>query len=930
MLALTMLALTMVWPAPGAALEREGQIAVPSWERLTEREQELWVTQGVHAPASHLNTQAQRRAQGLVTQLKVAVLLVDFPDLPADRVTHTPEYFENLLFSRGVRPTPSVAEYLSLSSGGRLELTGEIRGWFTVSQERNTYTNGAGGLSYYPVNSQRLVEEVIGLADDTINFAHFDSEGPDGIADSGDDDEILDAIFVIHAGPGRESGGTTPDDFVSVYWWTPVPIPTDGVFGRFFILNSEEGTIGIFLHELGHLLGLPDLYDTDGGSFGLGQWSLMAGGFLLDQGTQPSDFDAWSKSKLGFVDTITLLQNQKDFVIPPVADSHEIYRLWRGGGGTTQYFLIENRRRIGLDAALPSEGLFIYHVDETLPSNRTPNHYKVALEQADGLFQLENRFNDSSIGDDGDPYHAGDTFGRYTIPNSVDYRGEGSEVSVFNIRGPGPAGEMTADLSVEPGPLVDLVDLNLVELVGDGDGLLSAGELIGVSPGIAVSRFPATGVLIRAMSSDPSGTLLDSERVLGLIAAEDVVAPTQPFRIQIAAEVPTDPYGLDLQFEVQWDDAPPRIISVELGIGTVVGREDDFDIPSPGWTHASVRPTAIDQWQYGPSYGVNGTPGFKNGYFNGGFVSGADAVLTSPPILIPANATLLFDQIVDIVNNDPEKPRAGGVVEISVNGGDWQTAFPRGGYPAFYRGSHLEWIGRPIFTETVNDGLFYTVGIDLSSFAGSVRVRFRFFSETSTRVGKGWHIDNVRIVTDVTPVRVVSAEAAIMGEDVHLNWTLASPTPIRVRWVRGTVLAAAQVVGTGWLPGSETGTLIDKGAARHLPTNYWLEGLERDGSIDRWGPWAVTGEPQAMVWRMQQNPSHGVSRFSWPSALPAGAILEIFDVRGSLVFSSPLDLAPGTFAWDGERHTGGRVSPGVYFARIKNSEWKPIRLVRLP
>ena len=42
--------------------------------------------------------------------------------------------------------------------------------------------------------------------------------------------------------------------------------------------GTSISTIGVFAHEFGHALGLPDLYDTDYTSEGVGNWSLMAGG----------------------------------------------------------------------------------------------------------------------------------------------------------------------------------------------------------------------------------------------------------------------------------------------------------------------------------------------------------------------------------------------------------------------------------------------------------------------------------------------------------------------------------------------------------------------------------------------------------------------------------------------------------------------------
>jgi immune inhibitor A len=932
-LAVVFLSAILLYAVGPAGPAGAGEDRVPAWRNLTPQEARRFVDQGIDEPATHLLGQAADRAAGAVTELRVVAVLVDFPDLPADRVQHSREYFEQLLFSRGELPNRSVAEYLSRSSAGRLELSGEVRGWFTVPQNHTYYTNGYSGIGYFPRNSQSLAVDAFLLANGTINYAHFDNEGADGVPDSGDDDELVDGFLVIHAGPGREAGGTGPDDFISLFWYLP-KTAADGVFGRYFTLTSEEGNIGVILHEMGHLLGLPDLYDTDGGSFGLGAWSMMAGGSNLEEGRRPADFDPWCKTRLGFADVINISQNAKQVPIAPTVDSGVVYRLWREGVLGQEYFLLENRRQSGLDAALPGQGLLIFHVDESLNNNRNPNHYRVALEQADGLYQLENRFGDPSFGDAGDPFAAGDAFGRYTIPNSTSYEGSDSFVHVFNLSEPDSAGVVSVDFSVNAGPLVEVADINPAEITGNGDGLLSPGELIGIAPRITISRAPAGNLKVVARSLDPLGVLLDQEFVIGTVPPNQTVTLADPFRIQVSPDIPSDPYGLGLQLELAWDDAPGRIIPVELGIGSVVGRDDTFENPDHGWTHAQVRPSAPDQWTYGATVGEDGSAGFRYGYFNGGFRRGSDAVLVSPPVLLPANARLLFDHRIDVHNPDSLRVQAGGVIEISVNGSDWQVAFPEGGYPRTFYGDHVDWFGRPMFSGPAPAPDFATVRVDLSQYTGALRVRFRFFSEVEVRIGTGWIIDNVRVINDVTPVRVLSASAAVAGNDVELRWELAAPLPSRLRWRRGPTAASAVPV-TDWLTAFETGAALDPGGASALPSAYWMEALDRAGETETWGPLAATaGEGSRRPWRLLANPSRSLTRFAWNAPLSGDARIEIFDVRGRLVASGPAG-ATGTYAWDGRDHAGRPSAPGIYFARIRDAgpgarAFPPLRVVRLP
>ncbi len=607
-----------------------------------------------------------------------------------------------------------------------------------------------------------------------------------------------------------------------------------------------------------------------------------------------------------------------------------MYRLWANGAGDTEYFLLENRQPMGIDAALPGGGLLIYHVDERAPNNDNPNHYKVALEQADGLYQLENRYGAVSFGDAGDPYTAGQAFWRYSSPSNRSYSGDDTYVSVFGITGPGADGVVTANLHVQPGPVVDVPSVNMTELEGNGDGLVSGGETAGVFPRIAVSRKPVQDLRIHVISEDPRAVVLDADLDLGPVAAGSTLVPADPIRVRISGDLPSDPYGLPLRLELGWENAPVRRVPVELGLGTRVGSAEDFENPPLSWTHQPVRPTAVDQWTYGAAYG-NHSAGFKFGFAKSGFYKGSDAALTSPPVLLPPDAELSFDSLVDIIFPDSGEVLAGGVVEISVNGGDWTVATPREGYSAFFGGANPDYAAKPVFAGEPADARFATYHVNLSEYVGSVRVRFHFFSEAESRLGLGWWIDNVAISSGNTPVRVLSASAELRGADVLLSWRLAEPLPLRVRWLAGAGAAAVHPVGAGWIPAEASGSLLDAGGAARLPAGYWLEGENRDGSVERWGPWTVTGSGVALrPWRVLANPTRGTMEFAWSVTLPPGAALEIFDVSGRLVSTRALPAVPGTAVWDGRDRNGRSAPPGIYFARISGTRLEPLRVVRLP
>ncbi len=256
--------------------------------------------------------------------------------------------------------------------------------------------------------------------------------------------------------------------------------------------------MGVFAHEYGHALGLPDLYDTNyepDGSSGLGSWGMMAGGSWngnLRGGDTPSHFSAYCKLALGFVQAVNLVFNDpqdpspKSILqaeIPQVESEPVIYRLVNDDYWG-EYWLVENRQKVGFDASLPGHGLCIYHIDTYESGNDVPGNYRVALEQADGLDALAFGGSGSS-GDAGDPYPGSTNsrnFNNITTPNSKTHLDVTTEIGVWNISDSDSL--MYADLEAgytHPWPV--FYPDNPIQFTdpapgGDGDGLMEPGETI--------------------------------------------------------------------------------------------------------------------------------------------------------------------------------------------------------------------------------------------------------------------------------------------------------------------------------------------------------------------------------------------------------------------------------------------------------------------
>jgi immune inhibitor A len=381
--------------------------------------------------------------QILTSTGRAIVLLVDFNDNLADTANYPTSHYDDLLFSVGTYPSGSMRDYYIENSYGTFEVVGENSGWHRMPQTYAYYVDGQRGFGTYPRNAQKLTEDAVLEADPYVDFSQYDNDGPDGIPDSGDDDGYVDALFVVHAGPGYETTGNV-NQIHSHAWVTNGPVSVDGVLVYRYSMEPEDGKIGVFCHEFGHVLGLPDLYDYGYDSRGAGYWSLMAGGSWGGGGTTPVHFDGWSKTELGFVTPIVPATNLIDVAILNVEQNPEIYQVMTDGIIDKQYFVVEHRRKIGFDTSCRGQGLVIYHVDTKQTNNDNQMcgaghpHYLVAVEQADGECDLEY---DRNSGDAGDPWpglngtgNPNRAFNLLSTPNTNKYNDDSTGVAVYNIR----------------------------------------------------------------------------------------------------------------------------------------------------------------------------------------------------------------------------------------------------------------------------------------------------------------------------------------------------------------------------------------------------------------------------------------------------------------------------------------------------------------
>lgn len=344
------------------------------------------------------------------------------------------------LFGGARGDTLSYLEYWREVSGGLLEVTGAVAPWITLPSEASYYL---AEDEYGWARFGRIVEfreQAVHAADQALDFGRFDNDGPDGIPNSGDDDGFVDFAAMVYAlpcGADWRAGAIWPHRGAMPPFETNDRSANGGriEFTDYVILPAiEPGTctplhIGVLAHETGHALGLPDLYDYDGSSRGVGAWGLMGMGAHSERWS-PAHLSAWAKEQLGWVRVEQLTGDVEALEIPPVERARVVFR-YDIPGRSGEYLLFENRQHIGSDVGLPGTGLLAWRVNPD--RGELGNWNADELRRAVGLLEADGRADlvHGGAADAGDPFpgESGrrdlelDGAGRFRL-SSIEQRGD--------------------------------------------------------------------------------------------------------------------------------------------------------------------------------------------------------------------------------------------------------------------------------------------------------------------------------------------------------------------------------------------------------------------------------------------------------------------------------------------------------------------------
>lgn len=293
----------------------------------------------------------------------------------------------------------SARQYFKDASFGQYNLQLDVVGPVTVSKNMADY----GGNNSYgdDKNPEGMIKEACELVNDSVDYTHYDN----------DNDGYVDFVYVIYAGYGEADGGDANTIWPHAWYLYSAAgkrCQLDGKVVDLYACGNEmdfytkhHTGIGTFCHEFSHVLGLPDLYDTNQyqphGQKTFGEWSVMDYGPYNNEGNTPPMYSAYERFFMGWL-TPRLITEPEDVVLEELNSKQEAllisttdqHNLIGNDPNPTKFYLLENRQQEGWDTYLPGHGMMLTYVQYTYNKwyqntvNNTAKSMGVDLIEADG------------------------------------------------------------------------------------------------------------------------------------------------------------------------------------------------------------------------------------------------------------------------------------------------------------------------------------------------------------------------------------------------------------------------------------------------------------------------------------------------------------------------------------------------------------------
>ena len=402
---------------------------------------------------------APRRAEYKATPLNIAtrglIILVNFKDAAfttskaeMDSMLTGKNYTRNYTYKYSgrtytVESEGSAWKYFYDASNGQYDPQFDVVGPVTVSQNMAYY---GGNNSYGDKNPEAMIIEACKLVDDSVDFSLYDN----------DNDGIADFVYVIYAGYGEADGGAANTIWPHQYYIYQYLNLDDTKIYRYACSNEMDNYtkhhtgIGTFCHEFSHVLGLPDLYETDMNNLHdqktLGQWSILDYGPYNNDGNTPPSYSAYERFFMGWL-TPRLITEPENVVLEDLKNNNEAllisstdeHNLIGNDPNPTTFYLLENRQQTGWDEYLPGHGLMLTKIQYSYKKwfdnavNNTAKSMGVDLIEADG--KAPNYNSNGYMGKAKDLFPAGATEYTQIIDHPIEEITEQDGVIYFKYKG---------------------------------------------------------------------------------------------------------------------------------------------------------------------------------------------------------------------------------------------------------------------------------------------------------------------------------------------------------------------------------------------------------------------------------------------------------------------------------------------------------------
>lgn len=428
------------------------------------------------------------------------VILVEFQDRKFT-MDDPQDYFNRLLNEEGFSDygaNGSARDYFIFNSNGKFRPTFDVFGPVML-RERMTYY-GSNNLYGNDMHPEEMCVEACTQLDDQINFSNYDLNG----------DGYIDNLYIFYAGFGEADSGyrytiwphsanISEYELGEIFTFDDVILDRYGMSNEIDYSYGRPDSIGTFVHEFSHVLGIPDLYCTNYSfAFTPSDYSVMDRGSYNDQGRTPPNYSIFERMSLEWLTPeLFPTAEESQITIEPIHTSNTGYII--PCERDNEFFLFENRQNEGGDRFIPGHGMLVWHIDfqqrawDNNIVNNVRNYQRIDLVEADNSLSSSTRSGDTFPGTSNVT-----KFSFKTLPSLATHDGADLGYSLSNITE--KDGLITFDLSYSP-PISGIEDIS-----SDWNDWLNVenGKICN-SGQTEIKVFDASGSLLRIIAPGESG-----------------------------------------------------------------------------------------------------------------------------------------------------------------------------------------------------------------------------------------------------------------------------------------------------------------------------------------------------------------------------------------------------------------------------------------